>query len=99
MSRHVSRKERWTRKDAKNYVSDQGRVAYLHDGWYGVLEYRTLQPSELEGGLPSWQASSRRLGPFKRPRNAMIALEREAAFLRNRHGKDVFFGDSPAAGA
>ena len=33
------------------------------------------------------------LGPFKRPRNAMVELEREVTVLRNRHGADVQVGD------
>ena len=33
------------------------------------------------------------LGPFRRPRNAMVELEREATVLRNRHGEDVRIGD------
>ncbi len=93
MSRHVARKERWTRQDAKTYVSDLGRVAYLHDGWYALLEYRMQLPPEREGGMPSWQPTSRRLGPFKQSRNAMVALEREVAFLKNRNGKEILFGD------
>jgi hypothetical protein len=33
------------------------------------------------------------LGPFRRPRNAMVELEREVTVLRNRHGEDVHVGD------
>ena len=36
-----------------------------------------------------WTEHRERLGPFKRPRNAMVALEREVTLLRNRHGKDI----------
>jgi hypothetical protein len=49
--------------------------------------------SEREDGVPSWPRHSRRLGPFKRPRPAMVALEQEATFLKNRHGDSVLFGD------
>ena len=93
MSKNTGRKQRWTRKDAKTYTSDLGRVAYLHDGWYALLEYKTPAPPEREGGPASWLSQTQRLGPFKRPRNAMVALEREATLLRNRHGKDILFGD------
>jgi hypothetical protein len=57
------------------------------------MDYRTLVPPERAGGLPSWLAHARRLGPCKRPRNAMVALEEEATILKNRHGADVLFGD------
>lgn len=40
-----------------------------------------------------WIAHAQRLGPFKRPRYAMIGLEREATILRNRHESDLLFGD------
>ena len=75
------------------YSSALGRVAYERDGWYALLDYRTRIPAEREAGLPSWQPHSRRLGPFKRPRNAMIALEQEATVLKNRHDDNVLFGD------
>ena len=94
MSKHVSRKQRWTQKDAKNYASDLGRVAYVQDGWYALLDYKTLVPPESEGGLPAWRPHDQRIGPFKRPRNAMVALEREVAFLKNRHGKEILIGGS-----
>jgi hypothetical protein len=93
MSKNTGRKQRWTQRDARTYTSALGRVAYVQDAWYSFLEYKTLAPSERQGGLKSWQSQSLRLGPFKRPRNAMVALEREAALLKNRHGKDILFGD------
>jgi hypothetical protein len=93
MSKHVSRSKRWNQQDARTYVSAQGRVVYERDGWYAKLVYRTQVPTEREGGLPSWQPHALRLGPFKRPRNAMVALEQEATVLKNRHGDRVLFGD------
>src|SRR5947209_3948476 len=97
MSKHVSRKDRWTQQNAQAYASELGRVVYQQDAWYALLDYRTRQPPEREGGLPGWVAHSQRLGPFKRPRNAMVALEREATFLKNRHGDGVLFGGPSAA--
>ena len=91
MSRHVSRKDRWTRENAQRYVSAVGTVVYQQKGWFAVLDYKTR--TEPEGGPPAWEPHTLRLGPFKRPRNAMVALEREAAFLKNRHGDGVLFGD------
>jgi hypothetical protein len=93
MSKHVGRKERWARLDAHTWSSRQGKAAYQQDGWYALLDYRILAPPQRPGGPPTWVAHARRLGPFKRPRDAMVALEREVTVLRNRHGKDVLFGD------
>jgi hypothetical protein len=65
----------------------------LQGAWYSLLDYRTLVPPQRPGGLPRWETHALRLGPYKRPRNAMVALEREATFLKNRHGRDVLFGE------
>jgi hypothetical protein len=92
MSRHVSRKERWTQIDAKRHRSSLGEVVYDKNGWYAVLPYRTLA-APAEGALLAWEQHRRRLGPFKRPRNAMVALEQEANVLKNRHGDNLVFGD------
>ena len=75
MSKHVSRGERWSRQDSRTYVSELGKVVFLKGAWYALLEYRTLVPAEQEGAMPTWQAESRRLGPCRRPRNAMIELD------------------------
>jgi hypothetical protein len=93
MSKHIGRKKRWAQVDARTYTSLLGKVAYQQDAWYALLDYKTLVPAERQGGLPSWQSHAQRLGPFRRPRDAMVALEREATFLKNRHGKNVLFGD------
>jgi hypothetical protein len=93
MSKHVSRKQRWARQNPSAYSSTLGKVVYQQKAWYAVLEYRTLTPPEREGGTPTWLANTQRLGPFKRPRNAMVALEQEATILKNRHGSDILFGD------
>jgi hypothetical protein len=93
MSKHVSRKERWNRLDSRRFVSELGQVLYEQNGWYALLDYRTLASLEVESGLPSWEKHQQRLGPFKRPRNAMIALEREVTSLRNRHGVNILIGE------
>jgi hypothetical protein len=93
MSKHQGRKSRWTQTGAKSYVSASGPVVYRQDAWYARLVYRVREPSHLEGGLPAWVNHDRWLGPFKRPRNAMVELEREVTVLRNRHGDDVQVGD------
>jgi hypothetical protein len=93
MSKHVSRKDRWARQDACTYTCPLGKVVYQQKAWYALLAYRTLAAPEREGGTPTWLPHNQRLGPFKRPRNAMVALEQEAAILKNRHGADILFGD------
>jgi len=93
MSKHVGRKQRWTQENTRTYRSDLGKVVYEQQAWYALLDYKTLLPPEKPEDLATWQTHSQRLGPFKRPRNAMVALEREVTFLKNRHGQDVLFGD------
>ncbi len=99
MSKHVGRSKRWTQQDSRTYVSAPGKVVHERDGWYALLQYRTRASAEQKGGLPSWLPHSRRLGPFKRPRNAMVALEQEATILKNRHGDNVLFGSPLCAEA
>ncbi len=93
MSKHLGRKQRWTRQDSRRYTSALGQVLYEQNGWYAVFEYRMLSATEPESGLPVWEDHRGRLGPFKRPRNAMIALEREVTLLRNRHGDNILLGE------
>lgn len=87
VSKHVSRRQRWARETPGRYVSDLGTVAYEQRAWYALLDYQARAPEETS--RPVWVAHHLRLGPFKRPRNAMVALEREATVLKNRHGADV----------
>ena len=54
------------------------------------MAYR-LRPADAEP-LAAWGPHTDRLGPFKRPRNAMVEAERHATFLRRRHGDGVAFG-------
>jgi hypothetical protein len=93
MSKHIGRKHRWTQDNARQYTSTLGKVVYDKWAWFGLLAYRTLVPPASEGGLPSWLPHRAHLGPFKRPRNAMVAVEREATMLRNRHGEQILFQD------
>jgi hypothetical protein len=97
MSKHIGRSKRWTQQDSRAYTSALGRVVHERDGWYALLEYRTRVPPEREGGLPSWLPHSRRMGPFRRSRNAMVALEQEATILKNRQGEGILFGDQLGA--
>lgn len=91
MSKHIGRKQRWTQESETQYASDLGRVVFRERAWFGVLDYRTM--TLVDNRLPVWEAHHLRLGPFKRPRNAMVALEQEVTVLRNRHGQNVLIGD------
>jgi hypothetical protein len=93
MSKHEGRKKRWTNRDPRTWTSALGTVAYRQDAWYARLMYQVRIVPEAQNELPHWEKADRWLGPFKRPRNAMVELEREATVLRNRHGEDVRIGD------
>jgi hypothetical protein len=93
MSKHIGRKQRWTERDPRTWTSALGPVVYSQDAWYAQLVYRVRTPSEVDGELPSWVNYNRWLGPYRRPRNAMVELEREVAVLCNRHGSDVQIGE------
>jgi hypothetical protein len=98
MSKHVGRKHRWTRTDAKTYLSASGKVVFERGAWHATFVRRLQTPPEREGGLPDTDTVSRRLGPFKRPRDAMVALEREITALKNRHGEKVAFDEPSRTG-
>jgi hypothetical protein len=97
MSKHISRKQRWTPDHARQYRSSLGKVVYEKGAWFGLLEYKIAVPLANESGLPTWLSRIVHLGPFKRPRNAMLAVEREATMLRNRHGEHIQLGDQLGA--
>jgi hypothetical protein len=92
MAKNAGRRGRWTQRDARTYTSSLGPVVYRQDAWYARLAYQVREAPE-DGGLPVWVGYDRWLGPYKRPRNAMVELEREATYLRNRHGADVRIGE------
>jgi hypothetical protein len=98
MSKHVGRKDRWTQRGPNTHTSALGTVQYRQEAWYARLVYRVREPSGVSGELPAWVNHDRWLGPFRRPRNAMVELEREVTVLRNRHGDDVQVGDEIDAG-
>ena len=88
-----SRKQRWAEHGRRRRSSVWGDVVYERGAWYGLLRYRTRVPPGQPGDLAAWLSHEECLGPFKRPRNAMVALEQEATVLQNRHGDSVLFGD------
>jgi hypothetical protein len=98
MSKHVGRKDRWTQQGPNRHSSALGPVMYKQDAWYAHLIYRVREPAAVEHELPRRVRHERWLGPFKRPRNAMVELEREVTVLRNRHGDDVQVGEEIEAG-
>jgi hypothetical protein len=94
MSRHIPRHERWNKRGPNEYRSGGAVVRFDKGAWWAVLSYREL-PAGAESADPqAWQERSDRLGPFKRPRNAMIAVEDRAVMLARRHGDHVQI-DSP----
>jgi hypothetical protein len=85
VSRHIPRKARWARVGPNEYVSTTGRVYFRAGEWQAEFTYRVLDPeSTLPGAAQSWHA-----GRFKRPRNAMIALEDKVTELERRYGTGV----------
>ena len=89
MSRHITRKERWTIHSPSERRSGEGLVVrFFKRAWWAEIPYRV----QIDGkGSVSWESHFERLGPFKRPRNAMVEAERYATILQNRHGDKVVF--------
>jgi hypothetical protein len=90
MSKHLGRKERWTQESSTRYASLAGTVLYRERAWYALVDYKTLAHDEQH--MPVWTTRDMQLGPFKRPRDAMVALEREVTALQNRHGNNILIG-------
>jgi hypothetical protein len=87
MSRHVPRRDRWASHGAEQYRSLDGLIVRRYKGqWWADVAYRVL--TEGQPGQPStWEPHLETLGPFRRPRNAMVEAERHATMLCNRHGE------------
>jgi hypothetical protein len=56
------------------------------------VAYRLRLAEAEPESLAAWESHTERLGPFKRPRNAMVEGERQVTFLRRRHGDAIAFG-------
>ena len=84
MSKHIPRKARWTQINSKEYRSAFGVVRYRAGAWEGTLEYE-LREMPTEETLESWRAESVTAGRYKRPRNAMMAVEDKAREIRRRY--------------
>ncbi|HZT82524.1 MAG TPA: hypothetical protein VFA26_20010 [Gemmataceae bacterium] len=84
MSRHTPRSSRWARVSAKEHRSAFGAVRYHAGAWEGTVSYEVFRPGDPE---PAWHAETAPAGRFKRPRNAMMAVEDRAREIR-RQGMD-----------
>jgi hypothetical protein len=91
MSRHVPRHERWSRLGPTEYVAPGARVAYERNGWYAWVAYRQKREGPAVTVSEEWEARRDRMGPFKRPRNAMMAAEEHMTLLGRRLGERVEF--------
>jgi hypothetical protein len=90
MSRHVSRRERWSKVSPIEWRSGAGlRVYYERGAWWAEVTYRRRTEDDPSSSLISWEPHTDRLGPFKRPRNGQVEAERHLTFLQNRRG-DLF---------
>jgi hypothetical protein len=95
MSRHVPRRDRWRRLGPNEYVAAGAQVRYERGAWYAWVCYRQL-PEATPGEAAAWEPRRDRVGPFKRPRNAMMAAEEQMTLLGRRLGGRVAF--DPAEG-
>jgi hypothetical protein len=93
MSRHIPRSARWTKLGPNGYNSADSSVRFERGAWWAIITYEQCDPNPPGDALLAWHEHSDRLGPFKRPRNAMIAAEGHAEILRRRHGDCVRFGE------
>jgi hypothetical protein len=94
MTKHVPRRARWSQLGPNEHRCAEGRVFYCAGQWFAEIAYRVGELGSPAGTTEPlcWQA-----GRFKRPRNAMIALEERATALRRQHGENLAFLDSRVA--
>ena len=93
MSRHTPRSERWEQRGPTDYSSGAGlRVFFRKGAWWAEIAYR-IRPAEAPAdALAPRESHTDTLGPFKRPRNAMVEAERHATFLERRHADRLEWG-------
>lgn len=89
MSRHVPRHERWNKLGPKDYTGACGCVCYEKGAWWAWISYRECDVPPATDTLLEWHKREERLGPFKRPRNAMMAAEERALLLQRRLGERI----------
>jgi hypothetical protein len=96
VSRHIPRHERWSKRGPNEYTSGDGAVRFERGAWWAWVAYRQLPPEHSLPAPPeAWEEHADRLGPFKRPRNAMMAAEAHALILQRRYGDHVHFETPP----
>jgi hypothetical protein len=98
VSRHVPRHERWSKQGPNQYHSGSLAVCYDKGAWWALVSYRQRDEPALPDAPATWRDQSERLGPFRRPRNAMMAAEERALLLGRRLGDNMRFekaADSP----
>src|SRR5262245_21308397 len=88
MSRHVPRKARWTHLNAKEYRAEYGVVRFEAGAWIGTLIYEMAERGVSESEIV-WRKEQFTTGRYKRPRNAMMAVEDKAREIRRHHGEKV----------
>ena len=91
MSRHIPRHERWSKLGPNEYRSGGTVVRYDKGAWWALVSYRQRDEHAPPDAPPVWTDQAERLGPFKRPRNAMMAAEERVLLLGRRHGDNVRF--------
>jgi hypothetical protein len=89
MSRHIPRHERWTKLGPNEYTSAAGVVRYELGAWWAFVAYQECDPEPATDALLEWHEHESRVGPFKRPRNAMMAVEEHALLLQRRLGDRI----------
>ena len=93
MSRHTSRSERWEQRGPTDYHSDPGMHVFFRKGaWWAEVAYRIRPKDTATDVLAPPDSHTDTLGPFKRPRNAMVEAERHATFLERRHADYLDWG-------
>jgi hypothetical protein len=89
MSRHVPRHARWNKLGPSDYTAACGAVRYERGAWWACLAYRECEADPTSDVLLEWHEREERIGPFKRPRNAMMAAEERVTLLQRRLGDRV----------
>jgi hypothetical protein len=93
MSRHVPRRDRWDQRGPTEFASGPGlRVYFQRGAWWAAVAYRVRPADAPPDALAAWEPQTDTLGPFKRPRNAMVEAERHATFLERRHRDNLAWG-------
>ena len=66
-------------------------VRFFKRAWWAEVTYRVF-PEDAGLSPQTHEDHIDQLGPFKRPRNAMVEAERHETMLRNRFGDRMVFG-------